>query len=142
LPNIGGGELVVVLGGVVARHLRGKRCGGQGGCEVHRTALEESVDGAVGDDRSPMRGLPAGPPMLTAQRLRASPGGSKRARMAVQRLMIRCPKTGKAVPTGIAMDPASYVSADLESNVTRCPYCGEGHRWSKEQVFWETESAN
>ena len=142
MPEISEGELVVILGEVVARHLRGKRCEGRGGCELHRPALEKSVDGAVGGDRSPVQGSPRGVLKLTPRRLRALPGDSKRVRMAVQRLMIRCPKTGKAVPTGIAMDPASYVSAGLENNVTRCPHCGERHRWSKEQVFWETESAN
>jgi endogenous inhibitor of DNA gyrase (YacG/DUF329 family) len=62
--------------------------------------------------------------------------------MATQRLMIRCPKTGHAVPTGVAIDPASYVSASMEDNWTKCPYCGEKHRWSKEITFWESESPN
>jgi hypothetical protein len=115
---------------------------GRGGCELGRLALKKSIDEVVREDRSPVQGSLPGPPMLTVRRLGCSPGDSKRAGMAVQRLMIRCPKTGKAVPTGIAMDPASYVSVSLENNVTRCPHCGEGHRWSKEQVFWETESAN
>jgi hypothetical protein len=56
--------------------------------------------------------------------------------------MLRCPKTGKAFPTGIAADPASYVSLGLENNRTRCPHCGEPHVWSKEIVLFESESHN
>ena len=62
--------------------------------------------------------------------------------MASTRLMLRCPKTGKAFPAGIAIDPASYVSTMFENNRTRCPHCGESHTWSKENVFFESESPN
>lgn len=58
------------------------------------------------------------------------------------RLMLRCPRTGKAFPTGIAIDPASYVSSVFENNQSGCPYCGEPHAWNKENVFFESESHN
>ena len=62
--------------------------------------------------------------------------------MASTRLMLRCPKSGKPFPSGIAIDPASYVSSHFENNSTRCPHCGEAHLWSKENVFFESESHN
>jgi hypothetical protein len=59
--------------------------------------------------------------------------------MKPPRLMIRCPKTGLAIPTGMAIDPVSFATARMENNSTLCPACGEAHRWSKEHVFWEPE---
>jgi hypothetical protein len=62
--------------------------------------------------------------------------------MAVQQLMILCPKTGRAIPTGIAMDPASFASCGMQDNASSCPHCGQSHPWSKEHVFWKGESPN
>ncbi len=62
--------------------------------------------------------------------------------MSIQKLMIRCPKTGLAIPTGIAMDPASFASSGMENNSTSCPACGGVHTWSKENTFWDTASLN
>jgi len=62
--------------------------------------------------------------------------------MAVQQLMILCPKTGKSLPTGIAMDPATFASSGMEDNRSSCPHCGEFHVWSKENTFWKSESPN
>ena len=62
--------------------------------------------------------------------------------MRTPQLMIRCPKTGRVIPTGIAIDPASFVTSGMENNSTRCPACGEAHLWSKENTFWESESHN
>lgn len=62
--------------------------------------------------------------------------------MPSTRLMIRCPKTSKAFPTGIALDPSSYVSLSLENNRSKCPYCGESHTWDKKNTFFESESHN
>lgn len=48
-------------------------------------------------------------------------------------LMIRCPKTGKPVPTGFGMDKQSFASPSvvLENNSVTCPHCGGTHVWSK-----------
>ncbi len=62
--------------------------------------------------------------------------------MPAQKLMIRCPKTGRAFPTGLAMDLASFTRSRMENNRTQCPFCGESHVWSKANVFWEGESHN
>lgn len=51
-------------------------------------------------------------------------------------LMIKCPKTGKPVPTGINMPQESLDSSTLESNtIGRCPACGESHTWGKRDVL-------
>jgi hypothetical protein len=49
------------------------------------------------------------------------------------RVMIKCPKTLKLVPTGIAVGKSSF---DNPTNIVakytvRCPSCGEKHTWSK-----------
>ena len=62
--------------------------------------------------------------------------------MSVQPLMIRCPKTGVAIPTGIAMDPQSFATSGMSNNSSRCPACGETHVWSKENTFWGDASLN
>ena len=62
--------------------------------------------------------------------------------MPAQMLMIRCPKTGKSFPSGISMDLESFKHARLENNRSTCPFCGESHQWSKENLFWEGESHN
>jgi hypothetical protein len=44
------------------------------------------------------------------------------------RLMINCPKTGKAVPSGFGFgDLASFDSATLVGNYVQCTACGEMH---------------
>lgn len=50
-------------------------------------------------------------------------------------VMIKCPKTGKDVPTGIAMDRTSFESSDMSDNKLRCPHCGETHAWNKKDAW-------
>lgn len=50
---------------------------------------------------------------------------------------IKCPVTGKDVPTGIEMDLQSFSSVTLTNNRVRCPHCGEMHTWSKSDAFLE-----
>lgn len=50
-------------------------------------------------------------------------------------VMIRCPKTGEAVPTGIGMDFESFKSVEMSDNQVRCTSCGEMHLWQKEDAF-------
>ena len=44
-------------------------------------------------------------------------------------LIFVCPVTGKEVPTGLEMDPATLLS--LRSEEVRCSQCGECHRLSE-----------
>lgn len=49
-------------------------------------------------------------------------------------LMITCPKTGKYVRTGIAMDPSTFASTFFENNQVSCPHCGEMHVWGSKDA--------
>ena len=49
-------------------------------------------------------------------------------------IMIKCPKTGKLVLTGISMDKKSFETAKLEDNTVRCPACRGYHTWSKKDA--------
>ncbi len=53
------------------------------------------------------------------------------------KLMIRCPKTGKAIFTGIVMDKASFESSSLSENSVQCTECGNAHTWNKDGAFLE-----
>lgn len=51
-------------------------------------------------------------------------------------VLIKCPKTGKPLPTGFAMDQVSFDSSTLTNNtVGPCPHCGENHTWSKSDAW-------
>jgi transposase len=50
-------------------------------------------------------------------------------------VMIKCPKTGKLVSTGISMDKKSFDTAKLVNNTVGCPACGGKHVWSKEDAI-------
>jgi hypothetical protein len=44
---------------------------------------------------------------------------------------IRCPITGREIPTGIVLSPLEFERAALEGNVVRCPECGRIHSWTR-----------
>jgi hypothetical protein len=44
-------------------------------------------------------------------------------------VMIRCPKTGKPVATGIHIDRARFGSMPVFFNRSFCPSCGVLHEW-------------
>lgn len=52
------------------------------------------------------------------------------------RVMITCPKTGKAVPSGFGFgDLASFDSARLIGNYVQCTDCGEMHLVDNETIM-------
>jgi hypothetical protein len=55
------------------------------------------------------------------------------------RVMIKCPNTNKFVPTGFALDKASFENPSyiLGNNTVRCPACGKDHTWSKADAILE-----
>ena len=56
--------------------------------------------------------------------------------MRVLRVMIRCPRTGKAVETGIETTSKEEFDRTYEAvPPVQCPHCGETHRWKKEEAF-------
>lgn len=51
-------------------------------------------------------------------------------------LMIKCPKTQKPIPTGMAVgDKKSFENSDFSNNSTSCPACGGMHKWDKKDVL-------
>lgn len=57
------------------------------------------------------------------------------------RVMIRCPVTGRAVPTGLTADPATWDIRAIGLNRVSCPDCKQVHAWSKKEASLERLSA-
>ena len=53
-------------------------------------------------------------------------------------VLIRCPVTGKDVPTGIALPGKVFLHAEIETRPVACPHCGQEHPWSKSEAFLRT----
>lgn len=54
-------------------------------------------------------------------------------------VMIKCPVTGKPVPTGFGMDRATFDNPtnQFTNNNVGCPHCGQTHTWSKPDAWVE-----
>jgi predicted RNA-binding Zn-ribbon protein involved in translation (DUF1610 family) len=50
-------------------------------------------------------------------------------------VIIRCPATGREVPTGITTDIATFSGLPKHTSKLECPVCGEVHVWSRKDVF-------
>jgi len=51
------------------------------------------------------------------------------------KVMILCPETRVAVPTGLAMSAEAFLAADLHRNtLAGCPACAGTHRWGKQDA--------
>ncbi len=44
-------------------------------------------------------------------------------------VMIRCPRTGQEIPTGIEMEREQFGSAPVFFARVDCPVCGRQHEW-------------
>jgi hypothetical protein len=53
------------------------------------------------------------------------------------RVMIRCPVTARAVPTGLIADPATWAARPIGLNRVSCPECEQVHVWSKTDAWLE-----
>ncbi|HXL85633.1 MAG TPA: hypothetical protein VN927_00385 [Gemmatimonadaceae bacterium] len=59
----------------------------------------------------------------------------------MNRILIKCPKTGKLVYTGFAMDAATFEMLPIEDqDPIQCPACHQMHRWKKRDAIFERES--
>lgn len=59
----------------------------------------------------------------------------------MNRIMIKCPKTGKLVYTGFAMDAATFEMLPIEEqDPIQCPACRGMHRWKKRDAILERET--
>jgi endogenous inhibitor of DNA gyrase (YacG/DUF329 family) len=56
-------------------------------------------------------------------------------------IMIKCPNTGKAVPTGMAADEKTWQDPTniFRRNSFRCPACQQKHTWDKKDAFLASE---
>lgn len=50
-------------------------------------------------------------------------------------LMIKCPRTGHAIPTGIATNGASFRSTPVFFARTLCPICRTSHEWFAKEAW-------
>lgn len=74
---------------------------------------------------------------LTEKRLLAQKQREEQMRAdGVAEVMIKCPSTGKFVPTGMVMDAVSYQGSSMSDNsFAPCPECGRAHRWSDTETM-------
>jgi hypothetical protein len=54
-------------------------------------------------------------------------------------IKIKCPNTGEAISTGVAMDKTSFESGQISDNTVGCPACGETHTWNKDDAWIEED---
>jgi hypothetical protein len=50
-------------------------------------------------------------------------------------LMIRCPRTGQEVSTGLETDPDSFQTIPDVLDYTPCPHCGIDHAWWPDEAW-------
>jgi len=60
-----------------------------------------------------------------------------RSDMLSSRVMIRCPVTGRTVPTGLTADPRTWKDRPIGLNRMPCPECKQTHAWSKNDAYLE-----
>jgi hypothetical protein len=54
-------------------------------------------------------------------------------------VMIKCPVTGRAVPTAIETEPASFRRLPKVTATMCCPACGRDHEWSVSSAWLSGE---
>jgi hypothetical protein len=57
----------------------------------------------------------------------------------VNRILIKCPETGKLIYTGFAMDPGIFLASPVELNPIDCPACRHKHSWTKKDALLESD---
>ena len=58
----------------------------------------------------------------------------------VNRILIKCPNTGKMIYTGYSMDPQTFDLSPIEEmDPVECPACHQVHRWSKRDARFERD---
>ena len=59
---------------------------------------------------------------------------------SVNRILIKCPTTGKMIYTGFSMDPQTFEASPIEEmDPVECPACHQTHRWSKRDARFERD---
>ena len=55
-------------------------------------------------------------------------------------VMVKCPQTGHAIPTGIKTDRESFGRSAVFFSRTRCPLCGADHAWFAREAWVDEPS--
>jgi hypothetical protein len=59
---------------------------------------------------------------------------------SVNRIVIKCPTTGKMIYTGFSMDPQTFEASPIEEmDPIICPACHQTHKWSKKDARFERD---
>jgi hypothetical protein len=56
-------------------------------------------------------------------------------------VMVRCPQTGRAIPTGITIDRESFQRSPVFFRRTRCPICNTEHAWFAREAWVDEPEA-
>ncbi len=58
----------------------------------------------------------------------------------MNRIVIKCPNTGKMIYTGYSMDPQTFGMIPIEQmDPVECPACHKMHGWTKKDALFERE---
>ncbi|MHC4054775.1 hypothetical protein [Bradyrhizobium sp. 25ACV] len=52
-------------------------------------------------------------------------------------VMVECPQTGRAIPTGIKSDRETFLRSIVFFGNTRCPICEANHNWFAREAWVE-----
>lgn len=55
--------------------------------------------------------------------------------MAIGKVMVKCPTTGRELSTGVAMDSAAFARLPNATCRMRCPFCGQDHVWATRDAW-------
>lgn len=55
-------------------------------------------------------------------------------------VMVKCPQTGHAIPTGIETDRESFARSAVFFSRTRCPICRADHAWFAREAWVDEPS--
>ena len=56
-------------------------------------------------------------------------------------VMVKCPQTGHAIPTGIKTDRESFRRSPVFFGRTRCPICHTDHAWFAREAWVDEPNA-
>jgi hypothetical protein len=57
-------------------------------------------------------------------------------------VMIKCPQTGRGIPTGIKVEPERFRSTPVFFSRTRCPICNTEHAWFAREAWVQEPRAD
>jgi hypothetical protein len=52
-------------------------------------------------------------------------------------IMVKCPQTGRAIPTGIRSDREAFLRSVVFYGNTHCPVCRANHNWFAREAWVE-----